>query len=266
MRSLPLPDLRALRAFTMRELHAALLNRFIHVFSGIALAAGCVPVFTEAASADAGPYFLLQAILYLIPLFALLIGTGSAQSDQEERSFLFAQPGGRSASLLGKFAALWLLVSVASAALVLPGALGDIALAPLGFLWLHAVGAAGVFLALGLACGFATNDRVKAHLAALCLWFVFLAGFDLAALAIAHLPSVQRQPELWAGLLMLNPLDALRIGALFSIDRVPFDRSQAAPLVQWWLGNLGLWFAIVCAVWIGAAMAWSRRRIELLAP
>jgi hypothetical protein len=254
--------LRALRAFTFRELRAALLNRFMQIFTAAALLAGLAPLLNSATDGDLAPIFLLQAVLYLVPLFALLIGTGSAQTDLEERAFLFTQPSGRSALVLGKFFALLFLLAVATLALVLPEMFGDAAIKPLVLLWLHAVGTAGVFLALGLACGFSTNDRVKAHLSALCLWLTFLAGFDLLALGGAHLPWVQNQPALWTSLLMINPLDALRIGALFAIDRIPFDTSQAAPLVRWWLGNLGLWFAFLSGAWILIALAWSRRRVE----
>lgn len=236
----------------------------MHVFSGAALLAGIAPLLADTGPAvgETAPYFLLQAILYLVPLFALLIGAGSAQSDQEERVFFFSQPAGRGASALGKFFALWALISLALVLLVLPSAIGDSALAPLVFLWLLAVGAGGVFLGLGLAAGFSTNDRVKAHLAALCVWLVFLAGFDLAALAGANFPSIQKMASLWIALLMVNPLDSLRIGALFSMGRVPFDASQVPALAQWWLAHPGISFAAVSVFWMTAALLWSDVRLE----
>lgn len=264
MNTLSLPDVHALRAFFLRELRVALLNRFVHVFSGAALLAGIAPLLADSGSTagETAPYLLIQAILYLVPLFALLIGAGSAQSDQEERVFLFSQPAGRGASLLGKFLALWLLISLAAMLLALPSAIGESALASLGFLWLRAAGAGGVFLCLGLASGFSTNDRVKAHLAALCIWLVFLAGFDLAALAAVHFPAVQKMPSLWAALLMANPLDSLRIGALLSLDRVPFDASQAPALARWWLSHPGVCFTMVSAFWMTIGLWWSGFRLE----
>lgn len=259
-----LPDVPALRAFFLRELHVALLNRFVHVFSAAALLTGIAPLFADTGSTagETAPYFLIQAILYLVPLFALLIGAGSAQSDQEERVFLFSQPAGRGASVIGKFLALWLLIGLVALLLVLPSAVGDSALAPLGFLWLHAVGVGGVFLCLGLASGFSTNDRVKAHLAALCIWLLFLAGFDLVALAAVHVPSIQQTPSLWAALLMANPLDSFRVGALLSVGRVPFDASQAPALARWWLSHLGVCFSMVSAFWMAAGLGWSGFRLE----
>lgn len=258
-----LPDsFRAVRACFVRELRASLLNRFVHVFSAAALLAGIAPLFVTQRSGDAAPYFLLQALLYLVPLFALLVGTGSAQADHDERPFLLAQPVRRGVFVVGKFLALALLFALATLLLVLPGALADTALAPLGFLWLCGVGAGAVFVAFGLACGFGVNDRVKAHLVSLCVWLLFLAGFDLVALAGAHLPFLQAQPAAWTGILMLNPLDALRIGALFTIDKIPFDTTQAPPLVRWWLAHTGAWFALLAAMWTACALAWSARQLD----
>jgi ABC-type transport system involved in multi-copper enzyme maturation permease subunit len=259
----PLPDnFRAVRACFRRELRASLLNRFVHVFSAAVLLAGLVPLFMDQSHGDGTPYFLLQALLYLVPLFALLVGVGSAQSDQDENPFLLTQPVPRWVFVAGKFLALALLLGVAMLLLVLPSALADTAIAPLAFLWMCGAATGAIFVAFGLACGFALRDRVKAHLVALCLWLLFLAGFDLAALAGAHLPAVQAHPGIWTAVLMLNPLDALRIGALFSIDKVPFDASHAAPVVQWWLQHVSLWFVLLAAAWTTFALAFSARRLE----
>jgi ABC-2 type transport system permease protein/Cu-processing system permease protein len=259
----PLPDnFRAVRACFGRELRASLLNRFVHVFSAAVLMAGLVPLFMDQSHGDGTPYFLLQALLYLVPLFALLVGVGSAQSDQDENPFLLTQPVNRSVFVTGKFLALALLLGTAMLLLVLPSALSDTAIAPLAFLWLCGAGTGAIFVAFGLTCGFALRDRVKAHLVALCLWLLFLAGFDLAALAGAHLPIVQAHSGIWAALLMLNPLDALRIGALFSIDKVPFDSSQAAPFVQWWLQHVTLWFVLLATGWTAFALKLSAHRLE----
>lgn len=258
------PDLHAIHAFFLRELRTALVNRFIHVFSTVALLAGLAPLFTgdNLTSGNAAPMFLIQAILYLVPLFSLLIGAGSAQSDQEERIFLFSQPAGRCASLIGKFLALWLLIAGVASLLVAPAAFDDAPLRSLAFLWLHAVGTSGVFLGLGLASGFSTADRVKAHLAALCIWLVFLAGFDFAALAGAYFPAIQKMPSLWVTLLMANPLDSLRVSTMLSVDHVPFDTTHAPAIAQWWLSHLGISFTMVSAFWMTLSLMWSGARLE----
>jgi hypothetical protein len=252
---------RQLACFVQREAMASLHSRFLHVLCAAALLAGIAPLFaSESNAAETAPYFLLQAVLYLIPLFAVLIGAGSAQAEIEERPFLLSQPVSRFAIVPGKMIALWLLIALAAALLVVPAALAGGDDAALAFIWLNAVGVGGVFLSLGFAAGYATDDRVKAHLAALTLWLLLLAGGDLAALALAHIPAAQARPQAWSALLMLNPLDAVRVGALFTLDRVPFDLAAAPPLARWWLGHPGLWSALICVAWSALATAWSARR------
>lgn len=256
--------MNAVLAFLRRELHAALLNRVIVAFSVVALLAGLAPLFVEVTgdpSATAA-YILLQASLYLIPLVSLIVATGSAQSEAEEQPFLMCQPVRRGSRVLGKFLALWLVIALAALLLFAPAALAGAVPGALLFLWLHALGAGGIFAALGLAVGFSTADRVKAHMIALAVWLVLLAGSDLLALALAQTETMQRLPDLWLALLMLNPLDALRIGSLLSLERIPFDAASAPALGQWWLGNLGLWFTLLSAGWIGLSLWWSRFRLE----
>ncbi len=256
--------MRAVAAFLGRELHAAVLNRLILSFSAVASLAGLAPLFADVGGdpTTTAAYMLLQATLYLIPLVSLLIATGSAQSEAEEQPILMSQPVRRGSRVIGKFLALWLVIAIAALLLVAPAAFAGASLGALLFLWLHALGTGGTFAALGLAIGFSTADRVKAHMIALAAWLLFLAGGDLIALALAQTGAMQRLPDLWLALLMLNPLDALRIGGLLSLDRIPFDIATAPPLGQWWLGNLGLWFAMLSTGWIALSLAWSLFRLE----
>lgn len=247
-----------------RELRTAFLNRLVLVFCGVSLLAGGIPVWADPGRdfSETALYALLQAGLYLIPLFAILIGVGSAQNEQEEHLLLMSQPMSRGTRVWGKFAALGFLVAGAVFLLVLPAALAGCRLGALGFLWFHIVGVGGVFLALGLGVGFSGTDRVKAHMVGLCVWLILLAGWNVLALVAAQFPDVQQWPQVWVSLLMINPLDALRISTMFSLDKIPFEVGTAPALAQWWLGHLSLWFVIVCVVWIGIALAWSRYQIE----
>ncbi len=249
------------RSIFARELRTALLNRFVHLLSFVTLAVGIAPLFGEHPG-ESAPYFLIQAILYLIPLFALLTGAGSAQSDLEERPFLLTQPVGRLTLVLGKWSALWLVFAAASGLLVLPSAVGDTPLAPLGFLWLNAIETSAVFLALGMALGFSSNDRLKAHLALLCLWLFLLAGLDLIALSAVQAGFFSADATPWLLLLMLNPLDAFRIGALFSMDQVPLDLTKIPPLGQWWLEHPDGWMALLATLWTVCALGWCWGRLH----
>lgn len=254
----------AILAFFARELHAAVLNRLVIAFSVIALLAGFLPLFGDVTGDPTATVasILLQASLYIVPLLALFIATTSAQSETEEQPFLMSQPVPRGSRVIGKFLALWLLIAVAALLLVMPAAFVGARLGALVFLWLHALGIGGVFAAVGLAIGFSTTDRVKAHLLALGVWLLLLAGGDLLALGLAQSATIQRFPDVWLATLMANPLDALRISGLLTLDRVPFDPADAPPLGRWWLANLGLWFALLSALWMVGSLAWSRFRLE----
>jgi len=255
-------------AIALRELRTAVLNRFVPLFSAAALAVGIAPLLGEHPD-ESAPYFLVQAALYLIPLFALLIGVGSAQGDLEERAFLWTQPVPRLTMVAGKWAALWGLIFLASCLLVVPSALGGsgaCAFAPLCSLGFSTVAIGGVFLGLGMAIGFSTNDRVKAHLAVLCLWLALLAGFDLLALAAVQAGFLHHNATLWLLILMGNPLDAFRIGTLFSLNQAPLDLAQIPALGQWWLKHPGAWLAILSTGWTGAALGWCWLRLRRMEP
>lgn len=249
------------KAFFLRELHALLLNRFLYAFSLVALAAGLSPLVLgsgEEATLTA-PLYLLQAVLYILPLFAILIGTGSAQSELEENTLLGSQPVRHWTRIAGKFLALWLMTSLAVAQLLLPSALINVGLRTLLFFWAHAVAVGGVFLSLGLACGFITKDRVKGVLLGLAIWLFLFAGLNLLALAGLNIPWLRDTPALWLVLLMANPLDALRVSILFSLEQVPFATSSVPELGQWWLRHLGLWFALLSACWLAGTLFLSSR-------
>jgi hypothetical protein len=251
---------RVFAAFFRREIRAAALGRFIHVFWVLALLAGLLPVGED--DDGGGALALLPFCIYFLPLFALLAGVGSAQNETEEREILLAQPLGAVPRALGKFLALWLVAGSAALPLVLPLAVRGGDLRELGFLGAHAAAVSGIFAALGLAVGFSTADRTRAYLGGLCLWLVLLAGFDLIALAAARNGFAEESPRLWISLLMASPLDALRIGSLLRLGQIPFDTATVPPVGRWWLGHPITWFAALSFCWIASALGWAAWRLE----
>jgi ABC-type transport system involved in multi-copper enzyme maturation permease subunit len=121
---------------------------------------------------------------------------------------------------------------------------------------------AATFLAIGLAAGFSAHDRAQALIIGVSVWLFLLIGVDMIALFAARWPLLQRVPDLWAALLMLNPLDAFRIEALFALQQIPAEAANKTPLASWWTAHAGLWFAIIAVISSSAALMVSRRQLE----
>jgi ABC-2 type transport system permease protein/Cu-processing system permease protein len=256
-------ELGALRAVLAREFRGALLNRYFQVFSVLAVGGGVAAVFLSEA-ANAATFFLLQVALYLVSLFALLIGVSSARAENEEWPILFAQPLPRSAYLLAKFIAQWGMSAAMLALLFLPALFSASSPATVIRLYTHTLGLLAVFSSLGLCAGIVAHDHVQALILGVCAWLFFLFGLDLIALAAAQWATLQKHPDLWVGLLMANPLDSFRIEALFAMEQIPAESANKTPLAASWLGHASLWFAAVVLGWTGSLLAAAIHRAKRL--
>jgi hypothetical protein len=256
----------ALFAACRRELAANRVNRFLHVHLALASAAGMLPLFTPDDAPGAAPLWVLHAVLYCLSLSALLLGLSSAHAEADEFPLLFTQPAPRWAWLLGKAAALTLVLGTAAMVLVLPSALlGGLTPELIGL----AAAAGGVTLALaavGLGIGFWVREPVRGLLAGLGVWFALLFGTDLLLLAVSGAPWIHERSGLWVAMLMANPLDALRVTVLFSVEQAAFAALDAGGLVRWWLANAWIWLALVISMWtaagFAAGLAGARRRLD----
>lgn len=245
----------AARALFTREFRLALINRYFHVFSALALVGGlAAALFSEDANATG--FFHLQVALYFVSLFALLAGVGSAQAEREEWQLLFTQPLPRSSYVIGKFFALALILAGVLLLLFLPPLFAGANLRMMAQLYLQTFVLAATFLACGLAAGYFANDRAQALIVGVSAWLLLLFGVDLVALFAARWSGIQKFPDLWVALLMLNPLDSFRIEALFALQQIPAEAANKTPLAGWWTAHAGAWFA-------GIAMAWSAAMITL---
>lgn len=205
---------------------------------------------------------ILQMALYFVSLFALLIGTSSARSESQEWPLLFAQPIARSTFLLGKFIALMLLFAGLVGLLFLPVLFVSVPDTTFISLYGRTLTLAATFIALGLSAGFLARDRVQGIVVGVSAWLVCLFGWDLLALIAAHWPFLQRVPDFWAALLMLNPLDAFRIHALFAMERIPPEAASQTALAGWWLAHSGLWFFLISIGWIMALLGMTAQRLS----
>jgi len=248
-------------AVLLRELRASLLNRYVQVFSLLALGGGIAAVMLSEED-GAAAFFLLQIALYFVSLFALLAGVSSARAESEEWPILFAQPAPRSASIVGKFLALAAIFSGGLALLFAPACFTPESFATLAQLYGQTLGLATVFGSIGLCAGFLAGDRVQGLIAGISAWLFLLFGVDLAMLLAAQWPLLQAAPDVWVAFLMLNPLDAFRIQALFALEQIPAEAANKTPLAGWWLTHTGLWLAMLCAAWIAGLLLLTSRRLS----
>lgn len=249
----PASHLPVVLATFHREMAEHRLNRFLHVHLALSLVIGLLPFFTPEATGRAAPLWVLQGVLYCLSLSALLLGLSAAHGDAEEFALLFTQPISRAAWLGGKVAALTMLVWPAAVLLVLPAAMTSGMSTTLVALAAASAGVCLVVALLGLAIGFWVRDPVRGLLLALGLWFALLFGTDLALLAVAGAPWLPSYQAAWVLPLMVNPLDALRILVLFSLEQTAPSGIGSGWLVSWWLAHGGTWLAVLLSAWtIGA--------------
>jgi hypothetical protein len=258
----PLPSLTgSLVVFALREVRTAWHNRFVLVFTTLALLIG----FGAAGLSPGGtavPFILLQVALYPVPLFAVLIGVSSAQADMEEYPYLLSQPVPRSSLVFGKASALGISTGLILLAAFLPALLSATRPGPVFLLWIMSCLLALVFLCLGLAVGYSTRERSRGIVYALVFWLFLLVGFDLIAYAGAHTALAQRQPLLWIAALLINPIDAVRIGMLFRLEEIPFQVPSDYPLISFWMEHLLPWILLVTVLWTAGLLSWSCRMID----
>jgi len=247
----------------MREFRAALINRYFQIFAALSLLGGIAAVFFSE-NANAIGFFVVQVALFLVSLFALLAGVSSAQAEREEWQLMFSQPIPRSAYVLGKFVAYVSIFAGVLALLFLPAFFGGATAERMAILYLQTLLLAAAFLALGLAAGFLAHDRAQALIIGASAWLFLLFGVDLAGLFAARLELMQKIPDLWVSLLMLNPLDAFRIHALFALEQIPAEAANKTPLANWWITHAGLWFSAVAVLWSASLIALAGLRLNKL--
>ena len=132
----------------------------------------------------------------------------------------------------------------------------------MALLYLQTLLLAATFLGCGLAAGYFAHDRAQALIVGVSGWLLLLFGVDLVALFAARWTGIQKVPDLWVALLMLNPLDSFRIDALFALQQVPAEAANKTPLAGWWTAHAGVWFAGIAVVWSAAMMMLASLRLN----
>lgn len=169
---------------------------------------------------------LVQLVVLVVPLASLLMGVLALAPERGIAELLFSQPIARGQVLLGKLLGLFLALAAAEsvgfglAGLVVFGSTGEdggggFALLVLGSLLLTAA-----FLAIAalIASGAVGRKRARALAVALVVWFAAVILFDLAALGAASLLPSTAASRLLIVSVLVNPVGAIRTGALLGIE------------------------------------------------
>ncbi|QYM78869.1 hypothetical protein K0B96_16430 [Horticoccus luteus] len=255
------------RAAAGREFLSHRLNRFLYAHVLLVLTAGLLPLLTPGdALARGAAWWLLHAVLYAISLSALLLGLSSAHAETDEFTWLLGQPAGIGPWLAGKAAALIVLVAGSTALLGVPTWCAGGGSRELFLVTAGAAGVSAVCAMAGLVVGCWIRDHVPGLIAAVAVWFVLLFGADFLLLAVAGGELTQAHPDVWVGVLMMNPLDAFRVTVLFTVERAAFSGIDAGQLTAWWVTHALAWLVTILTAWIAGAgaCAWlgARRRSD----
>lgn len=213
---------------------------------------------------------LVQLVLLLVPLTALLIGVTSL-APEREAEILFAQPVRRRDVLLGRLLGLFAALAAAqglglgAAGLVVfsqSGAegLGGYAALAAGALALTAVflGIAALIAVRGLGRG-----RSRPLAVALVTWFLAAILFDVAALGAASLLPSGHASRLLIVSVIVNPVDAVRTGALFAIEGAAAFGAASLAFLRFTGGpwRAAAVLALSIGLWIFAPAWLAMRRI-----
>jgi len=262
---MPLTQLPAAvyRAVLRREVTTTFHNRFVQIFA-IVVWAGSIGVAALSGRPSALPFGLLLLFLYVVPLFGLLGGVSAAHEERDERAFLWSQPVPRAVYVLGKTATLAGTLAAVLAVALLTAVVGGAGAGPVALLWGLGVALVLVSVSAGVTVGQYTTSRARGLMMALTLWFGAFALYDAVALGLSGVGAVQQWPALWVGLLLLNPVDAVRLAGLFGLENVPFsapgDAAWMADLLAW----LPAWVAGLTLAWTALLLFVACRRLRRL--
>lgn len=251
--------MRRVGAIMLWDVQQGLRNRFMQVFALACLGGGSA-LLAAAPGREVLPMLLIQAILLVGSLFALLIGWGNGQQTRAQGPFLFAQPVSAGELMVGQLlgTGAWCLLLL----LLFMGPAGLRAGMPhtLGALAVLAAGLVLVCVLAGLLIGLVAPP-VSGLLAVLLAWLVAVAGWELALLLLAEATVLGEAPEVFIGLLLLNPAGTFRIAAMVGLEAVPFDveELQSGRLV---FEHIGAAAAAIFLGWLALLFAWGRRFVH----
>jgi Cu-processing system permease protein len=264
-----------------RELREALRSKWL-AFYAIGFAALALAL-SQASLASAGysglggfgrtAASLINALLLFVPLLGLSVGAGALAGDRERGTLLYllAQPVNRAEVFFGKAIGSGLAVT---AALALGFGLSAIALATVGdgdaTAYIGLAGYTGLLAIASLGVGFLisalTRKASTAIGASLLVWLglVFFGDLGLVGTTLALRPT----PAVLLSLLLANPLQAFKLGAIYSLRSTLDTLGAVGQYAAYRFGDGLPWLlAGLLVLWIiltfGGAFTFFNRRGDL---
>lgn len=219
---------------------------------------------------------LVQLVLLVVPLAALLMGVLALAPERGTAELLFSQPVSRTTILLGEM--LGLFGALAGAQLIGFGLAGAVVFRKVGVEggggYAVLVGCSllltAVFLSIAalIASGAVGRKRTRALAVALVVWFLCVILVDLAALGIASLLPSGAASRVLITSVIVNPVGALRTGALLGIEGTAAFGSASLAFLRFTHGPAGAAavLATSVAIWVvlpALAAARRLRRVDL---
>ncbi len=262
-----------------QELLLAARSRWTQVFAAVfaALALGVAGSgyvlsggsgFQDFARTSAS---LVELVTLVVPLASLLMGVLAVAPERGTAELLYAQPISRSAVLFGKL--LGLFAALAASQAIGFGAAGVVVFSQAGetggggyaLLVAGSLLLTAVFLAVAALLGAAApgRTRLRALALAVVVWFVAVVLLDLAALGAASLLPSGTASRLLAASVVVNPVGAVRTGALLAIEGTAAFGSASLAFLRFTHGPVGAGVALLGSVlaWIAIPALLAARRL-----
>lgn len=269
-----------LQLFAFEELKIAMRSRWTQIFA---------VVFAILASGVAGAGYIISGghgvqdfartsaslvhlVVLIVPLISLMLGVLSLSLERGAAEVVFALPVARRTILAGRLFGLFLALALAqSFGFGLAGVVVWLQAGPEGlgaFLTVLAASlvATAIFLALAalLSADAFGRRRTRALALAIVTWLVCEVFVDLAALGVATFLPSGAASRLIIGANLLNPVGALRTGALLLVEGTGAFGAASLALLRFTHGPLGATalFALSLGFWIVLPSILACRRLE----
>jgi Cu-processing system permease protein len=214
---------------------------------------------------------LIQLVLLVVPLASIVMGVLALTHERGAAELLFAQPVPRAAVLAGMLGGLFAALAAAeacgfgAAGIVIFLQAGNEGLASFLLVGLSALVLTAVFLALAavISVGQTGRRRAGALARALVVWCALALVCDIVVFGLASLLRSGHASRLLIVSALLNPIDAVRTGALLGVEGTSAFGPASLALLRFTGGPVAtaIVIALSLSLWIAVPSLVAMRRL-----